>query len=1029
MSAANQDPDDLFAQAVDHYQQGDYQAAVYDFRQIEAAARAQGNHKLIGTALINLGAAYAEMGDFQAAQQKLLDAREVSRANGDLVGECQSNLSLATVYQRMEDWETAHQTWQAALELARRMFNAEMAETATNGIADTLIKMGRPEEGLTRYQKLLNFHEKAGDKKKIIDTLINMIRVELDRGDTSLAEMHGQKALFLSRQIEDKTYEAYCQYKLGSVYHYTGFNTEARSLLTRSVEAYRQLKMPEELGLALNSLGMVYDGMGLYQDALAVHQETLQLAEAAGDKSEQGSALHGIGSVYHKIGRFPEAETYYRRALTLTEEAGDIKLAALTLTNLGVIAADMGRDDEALPILKQAAFYQQQFGDLLSQGQTLISISALYQRNGDLAQAQQILQDALAIQKQTGARNSQAVTLNALGEIQLAQGRFEEALIFKNQSLTLFRKIANPVGEIEALYAIARLHARAGTLDQAVEVLDEAIQAIEGMRLNLVSEDLRTAYFSHMQNVFAFYVEVLLALDRYEDAFRMVERSKARAFLDLLSEAQSALLETLDPALAAEDQRLLSEMDAVQRQIKALTEGQADRLLALQDQMQALERSYQINQAAIRKGNPRYSALTQPNIWGIHQVQHELLDEHTALLEYILGEKVSTLFVVLKNGYQVFRLPPRAEIEGLVKELRASLTLHRYLNGDTLYRALIKPAEAMIQGKDLLIVADGVLHYLPFSLLLTRPPTEGRGSSVGLEGAMRSVRGLSENDRMTERIEAQIEADPPFDFPNLPYLIWEHAIRYISSASVAGMVRKEGRSDGQHRSQGLQIAALADPVIHNVGPVQGGALRAFQEGLTPLPHTTEEAWALAGLFERVQPQAGLDAYQSGRVQLFTGERATKAQALALTDGSQDYRFLHIATHGLLDIEHPQFSGLLFSSQNADPYWQTFEIFKARIPAETVVLSACETGLGKVIRGEGLVGLSRAFLYAGASRVCVSLWKVADISTPELMKAFYQAMLVGKPAAGALRQAQLELISEGTYSHPFFWAAFIIVGKA
>lgn len=1029
MAPEDQDLSALLQTAAGRHQEGDYQAAAAGFTRAAAAARAQGNRKLIALALTNLGAALAGLGDLPAARDALEESRQANRANGDLVGECHADISLAAVCGLMEDWDSACQTYESALTLARRMFNADLAKAATSGLAEALVKSGRAEEGLARYQKLLNFNEKAGEKKKVVETLIDMVRVELDRGETGPAEAHGQKALYLSRQLEDPAQEAYCQYKLGSVYHTTGFNTQARGLLTQAEAAYRDLDMADELGLALNSLGMVYDSLGLYQDSLAVHQETLEMAEAAGDKSEQGSALHGIASVYHKVGRLAEAEATYRRALALTEEAGDAQLAALTLTNLGVIAADRGRNDEALPILKQALFYQQQFGDLVSQGKTLISISAEHHRMGDLKKARQVLEEALAIQRQTGDRNSQAVSLNALGEYLLGEGCLKEALAYKRQALELFRKIANPVGEIQALYTTARLYARAGALQQAVDVLEEAIQAIEAVRLNLISEDLRTDYFSHMQNIYALYVDVLLALERYEDAFRMVERSKARSFLDLLSEAQSDLLDNLDPALAAEEGRLLSEMEGVRRGIKTLPEEDAGRLESLQEQLAALERSYQINQAAIRKDNPRYSALSQPTLWGIHEAQRDLLDEHTALLEYILGDTLSTLFVVLRDSFQVFRLPPRAEIEERVRELRASLTLHRYLHGERLYRDLIQPAEALIQGKDLLIVADGVLHYLPFSLLLTRPPVAGGREGAGLEGTVRSVGGLSEDARLTERLAAQMESMPPFDFARLPYLIREHAIRYIPSTSVACTMAKESRGGVKGSSRGLQMAALADPAVHGTAGLQGGALRAFDEGLPPLPHTAEEAWALAGLFEGELPQGAGAAYQSDRVQVYTGERATKAQILALTDGSQDYRFLHIATHGLLDIEQPQFSGLLFSStQGGDAYWQTFEIFKARVPAETVVLSACETGLGRVIRGEGLVGLSRAFLYAGASRVCVSLWKVADVSTPALMTTFYQEMLRGEATAEALRGAQLDLINEGTYSHPFFWAAFVVVGE-
>jgi len=154
------------------------------------------------------------------------------------------------------------------------------------------------------------------------------------------------------------------------------------------------------------------------------------------------------------------------------------------------------------------------------------------------------------------------------------------------------------------------------------------------------------------------------------------------------------------------------------------------------------------------------------------------------------------------------------------------------------------------------------------------------------------------------------------------------------------------------------------------------------------------------------------------------------EVTALASGGHSYRFFHIASHGLLDAEKPQFSGLVFTPDAAggDPFWRTFEIFNARIPSELAVLSACETGLGKLVSGEGIFGLTRAFLYAGAPAVCVSLWKVADKSSPHLMSAFYEVILAGQSPAGALRAAQQKLDGQRRFAHPYWWAPFVVVGK-
>lgn len=1021
---------DMLAAARQAYEAGDPAAAAQSFRATAAAARAQGNEHLTAIALANLGAALGAAGDLPGAQQALQDSAVASRAMGDLDGECRASISLARVFARMEQHEQARQTWQVALELARRMLNGELAALATDGLAEALRKLGQRDEARALLEKLLAYQQKQRDQKEQIEVHISLAGLELDAGETRPAEIHGQRALVLSRQLGDRSSEAYCLYKLGSLYHHTGFNLEAQDMLQQAVVLYRSLGERQRLGLTINELAMVRVHLGQYEQALTLHQEALQIALEGGRLTDQGAVLHGIGYIYQQLGRLEEALSYYQRALKVTEQAGDWRSAALTLTNLGVITAESGNYDEAKPLIQQAYFLQQKGGDKLAAGHTLVSLAALQAHEGEHEAALATLEQALGVQQETGDRNSQAATHATMGEVLISLARFAEALAHKEQALALFRQVSNPVGQIQVLYGMARLHARTGALAKAEQVLEAAVAQIEGLRLNLVSEELRTSYFAHMQNIYALYVEVLLAMERQADAFFMVERSKARAFLDLLTEAQSAFRADLDPALQEEEVRLLEELDALGKQTAALPAGEDARRAELEAQRQEVERRYQLLQGRIHTASPRYSALTQPALWDIEQVQRGLLDEHTALLEYILGEGASTLFVVLHDDFQVFRLPPRAEIETRVRELRASLTLHRYLHGEELYRQLIAPAAALLQGKDLLIVADGVLHYLPFALLLTRPP-EGEGTG-GTEGAapaaLRSAGAFSVDAALTGRLAAQLDPLPPFDFPNLPYLIRRHAVRYAPSASAAGMMAAGRALGGGATGAGLQIAALGDPRLPVQMALPAAAQGALRTGLDPLPCTAEEVWALAGLFEPRLPAERLESFTSEHVLLYTGDRATKAQMLALTDGSQAYRFLHLATHGLLNIEKPQFSGLLFSSTDgADAYWQTFEIFQAHIPAETVVLSACETGLGKVIRGEGLVGLARAFLYAGAQRVCVSLWKVADESTPPLMQAFYAAMQQGEAPARAMQQAQRTLLEQGTYSHPYFWAPFVLLG--
>lgn len=1031
-----QDAADDLSLAIQHYNNGEYEQAITKFQDAIRLAHTCGNIQQQATGLSNLGAAQGQMGDYSAACATLQEALILWRQMKDHKGECQALISLGTALEHVYRYSAALQSWLGALELARGMYDRKLAEIALKGSADVYSTLKHHDDAIILYQKLLDYYEKNDDEEKQIDVLMNLARVELDRGNTQNAEVHTQRALYLARKREDTAKEAYCLYKMGTLYLHTGFNQEGRDLLSSAVTSYRARNDPADLtrlGAALNDLGMAYDRLGMFQDSLTAYQEALKIAEQTGDKVNQGGTYHGIGFIYQQIGQFNEALSYYEKALRLTEEGGDWHAASLTLTNLGVVHFELKHYQEARSFLEKALQMQEKAGDLLAQGHTLISIAASYHQTREIDQALQIYQKALDIQQRTGDRDAQAGTLNNIGEALLGKKNYTEAIQYKQRALGIYKKINNPVGQIQTMFSLARIFAVNQHLTQAVDTLDEAVKLIEGMRVNLLSEAMRTSYFSHVHDIYAMYVDALLLMNRREDAFNMVERGKARSFLDLLSEAQDDFRAELDPALQAEEQQLLEQMDKTRTQLNAIDDEEKDeekqhQVETLKTQQQDLERRYQILQAEIRHQNPRYAALTQPAVWGIEQVQRELLDDRTALLEYNLGEYVSVLFVVLKDNFEIFRLPPRSQIETQVRELRASLSLHRYAHGDALYHHLIHPAEDMIRGKDLLIVADGALHYLPFALLLTASPEEGRTGESMLPTTLRSEQAFDEDALLTQTLEKQLAALPPFDFAQLPYLLREHTIRYAPSASVAGVIRKEAQTKMKPLALDKQIVAMADPVVEGQ-KLSSGALRSMHGEPAPLPYTADEVWTLAELFDQHIPQSRSHKLDTPQVQLFTGPEATKRKILELTNGKSVYRFLHIATHGLLNIEQPQYSGLLFSPEGGqDNYWKTFEIFQSHIPADTVVLSACETGLGKVVRGEGLIGLTRAFLYAGAARVCVSLWKVADVSTPDLMRYFYQNMLQGQDAAHSLRTAQLQLLEKGIFAHPFYWGAFVMVGS-
>ncbi len=793
----------------------------------------------------------------------------------------------------------------------------------------------------------------------------------------------------------------------------------ARQIIA-SVTTDAELSQVRE-GLRLYSRGYKLFRGARYFEALSEFQQALILMRKAGNRVGEALVLRYVGELYYSLGRPEEAVAYLEQALPTLRNFGDVAAESGVLLCLGEAHA-------RLDLLRQAADEFEQAlscgaGIPLAEGGACFGLGYVSSRERRFEEARQQFERALSIARKARSLRQECRCLGGLGIVHYELGRYGEAIRCCERALRGARKLRDRGGEVSLLSTLGESYHRLGHLEEATEYLAEAIAITETVRGEVLTEELRTSYFATLGRLYNTYVLVLLEQGEAERALHAAERGRARAFLELLTEAHAEVRVGVDDELWEEEQRLLGELQALHRQPTADPGGPDKR------REQELEIAYQCNQAEIRRRNPRYAALTQPGAWGVDEIQAELVDAGTALLEYVLGEHGSFLFVVTRDDFAVFPLPPWTEIDMMARDLRDAVLdpgQPSYPHGYQLYEALVdrevdtdggsRRVEDMIEGKRLLVVADGILHYLPFELLLTEQAPTGATS----------------------------------DFASLPYLVCRHAIVYAPSASVAGLLGRERGS----RLPGEGLVAFADPVLPEVEadgrPVLLEAALEHVRGsdaLTPLPHTRQEVAHIAALVEP-EPEPGVreveegrcDRYDGGRVSLRLRGEATKEAVLARFDPESDpapVGFAHFSTHGLLDEEKPQFSGLVLSPGDAgDPFWHTFEIFNARVPADLVVLSACETGLGRLVSGEGVVGLTRAFLYAGAGSVCVSLWKVPDLPTADFMETFYRRLLRGRGESGspldkaeALRQAQLETIElGGPTAHPFFWAPFVLVGE-
>jgi len=637
--------------------------------------------------------------------------------------------------------------------------------------------------------------------------------------------------------------------------------------------------------------------------------------------------------------------------------------------------------------------------------------------------------EALPIRRVVGDRRGEALTLKNMGSVYQSLGETQKALDKHNEALLIFQEIGDRNGEATILLEIARVEQKRGDLTQARQTIEQAVSIIESLRTNIAGQELRASYFASRQEFFETYIDVLMKQRRQNPAagidavaLSVSERARARSLLELLEEARAEIRQGVDSSLLERERSLQQRLNArAAAQVRLLnhkhTPEQAD---AAAKEIAAITDEYEEVQAQIRARSPRYAALTQPQPLSLMEIQQQALDEDTLLLEYALGEQRSYLWLVSQRSIDSYELPPRAELEAVARRVYELLTARPkrgtppdpqfVVQARTLSRMLLGPVAQRLGGKRLVVVAPGALSYLPFAAL---PAPEDKKPLAG-------------------------DYEP---------LIAKHEVATVPSASVLSIIRRE--TAGRQRAT-KSVAVLADPVFEVSDPRLESIKNGNSSGETPAAPAADEE--LSGLTRAIRTMNFSDA-RAGFTRLAfsrqeadsiialtpkeTGLKATDFNAsreLAMSRQLSEYRILHFATHGLLNGEHPELSGLVFSlidqeGKPQDGFLRLHEIYNLQLSADLIVLSACETGLGKEIKGEGLIGLTRGFMYSGAPRVVASLWNVDDLATAELMKLFYQRMLKdGLPAGAALRAAQLELSRQKRWASPYFWAGFVLHGE-
>lgn len=850
--------------------------------------------------------------------------------------------------------------------------------------AEALLELSRQQNlvnhalALQSAREALGLWQTADDKVGMARAFAQIARCHLAQSDLPEAVENYQTALQLWRDLNNTHEQATALIMLCYIEARKGEWSNAISLLTQAQALVDEAKEPYQMAQISGALAYVFNENGMPETGLAHYQRALDYYRRASDESAANYITLRLGGTYYLMGDYGQAVTNLRQALSGV--APDSLDAAACHHQLGMVHLATGENDAALTHL----------------------------------------QSALTIYESASNPKEAAQVRALIGQAYEQQGRTEPARLKYRQAMSAFDKLSDRVNQAAVNYALGSLELRARDYGAAEEYLRHSIELTENLRRTPASSDL-TAYFSAtVSGRYEKYIECLMRQRQARPAerldvlaFEMSELGRARSLAELLSATGTDLTAGLDPALAEQERSLRQALRVKDDYRVTLLSGpyRKESLDTLEAEIARLEVDYLRVTEIIRERCPSCGQVSRPSAWGLAQIQRQVVaDDETVLLEYSLGEDVSYVWAVTRNQVNSYELPGRARIEEAARRAYESLSTPPGTETSDeppaalreLSQMVLAPAAAELRKRYVIVVADGALNYIPFQVLPS-PAGDGRP------------------------------------------LVADCEVSNAPSASVLGELREEA---SRRQPTTKVLAAFGNPVFASSHTLhrevddgkQPAAVAELEKGRlvsalrdTGLNGDSFDSTVLGQLFYANRELNDLRDVAS-EDETFVAMKSEATRERLLSADLTQYVILHFATHGLLDTKRPESSGLVLSTVDSDGrplngFVGLRDVYSLRAPVDLVVLSACQTALGKDVRGEGLVGLTRGFMYAGASGVVASLWRVEDKATAQLMKQFYANMLQkNMPPGRALREAQNSVRQNPRWRSPYYWAAFTLQGE-
>jgi CHAT domain-containing protein len=981
------------------------------------------NSKIDADSIAVYGTEHAKKGQLDKAISLWKHALKNFRQLGDEYAVAKNLYDTGKAYRHSGKQTQASGLLELAVKKAQDTENEILAGDALRELGVVSYLKGDPKGALNNWQKALAIFQESNAKRKQGVTLSHIGIYYKNKGEAKKAIQYYEKAIAIAGETNDKSELANTLNNIGNIYlgNLADYD-KAKKYFMEALKIKREIGNSQFDAVIIGNIGICYKNQGDYYMALKYFMAAMKTAEKINNTPMIAKNSSDIGTIYTELGEYERALPYYEKAVSIWDSVSDFKLKVETLMNLAVNYGRTGHFSKADSIYKLALKNARKTELKHFEGDILLNLGSL---NADINDYQVALNyyDSVKVicDRMPDNRQKSRLLLN-YADLYYEQQEYQKSFNNFSDALNLTLKINALDFVWKAYYGKGKSYEKLGALEQAYANYDSAITYIEKIRSKLKAQSLRESYMNEKMSVYKAMINLLLKQGQNKKAYEYLQRSKSKCLLEIISNGQNRITQGISP-------QLLNKKRTIELKISKLQQEIADKyassnMQSHEPEINKIEDSLLMKRSALSEllqeielKHPKYANLT-----GVMQssnldiIQKNIVKPGSVLIDYMVGENQTIVWIIGTSLFMYEKIDiKKNELEKNIIQLLQPF--HDVKNGkiknyadidfdlrlaEKLYSIIFQPIEKHINKENhIIIVPDEILFYLPFEMLVT---------SIDKKKHDRRI--------LFSR------------YLNANYMIDKYSISYTQSASLLDETyinfpkfNKDknkllafgnpdyGKANIDYEKDNYKSENIFDFLLRSSRGIM------FSE----LPKSEEEVIAISKIMKPSK--------------IYLHKEATEDLLKKHSDTSP---YLHLATHCIVDENQPMFSRIVFSLDediNEDGFLHTYEVFNLELNTDLVTLSACETGLGRLSKGEGIIGIGRAFLYAGTPSLLVSLWSV-DESTSEIMKYFYKNINSGKGKARALRLAKLKLIRETgklsngrkfSYANPFLWAPFVLMG--